>query len=344
MDHSPLEDSHSELSDDDSDDPYTGQSIPGTPTKRTASVNHSDETPRPNKQQSMRTPRAHSTQRAYQDTSATDSSGIRGYTLSHLRRVPELRLLARRVVHAEAKRRTREERAQAKACQSQGGGSTSNKMMSKISALPSSGSRGPSRGKEGEPMGPKMKRLFRYAIQQLFQDGGIVLWDGPVRALPSSHDTVPSLLSFVSASSSDQPRLWKGSSSRGEADHTVLSSISGISEMDDPGYLSDPPPGEEAYIPLTTPYLSTVIEQTISEIMSSPPTNSSSVTSKLWNLSVTTRSSRAGPTCSEILRHLQRRDERWERVGEWAVKEALDWGREQGRVWCVGDGRWELCG
>ncbi|KAJ2977229.1 hypothetical protein NUW54_g11445 [Trametes sanguinea] len=51
-----------------------------------------------------------------------------------------------------------------------------------------------------------------------------------------------------------------------------------------------------------------------------------------------------GPTAQELLAWLRNSDERWARVGLWSVEEALEWGRKEGRVWCVGKGRWEVCG
>ncbi|KAH8103097.1 hypothetical protein BXZ70DRAFT_889668 [Cristinia sonorae] len=338
MDNAPEEEDSSLSTDDEDDSPFLhGRAFPSTPTKRPSRElqchSLTDMTPRPTRQgDQLQTPRPS------QHLSTSDihhtSGGIRGYTLSHLRRVPELHLLARRVVLAEAKRRSREERAKLKASQGQIASSSKVKLPSSV---PTSGSRGPGKGKEGEPVGQKMKRLFRFAVRQLFEEGSIILWDGPIRPLPAPQGTVPSFLSTINASSS-QNRLWKG-------DNTVLSSVSDASGLDDPGEISDTPPGEESYIPLTTPYLSRIIEQTISEIISTPSAASSStVSSKLWALSITKSAPRPGPTASEILAYLRRRDERWERVGEWAVRDALDWGKEQGRVWCIGDGRWELCG
>ncbi|TCD71935.1 hypothetical protein EIP91_000067 [Steccherinum ochraceum] len=330
MDNAPLDRDDCLSTDDQSDEPYSGRRSPGTPTKRSSVTRQqTDATPRPTRHWDethilSRTPRA----------SRSTLSGIEGYSLSHLRRVPELQLLAQRVVHAEARRRAREERARLKESQTQG--STSN-IPRYASSVSSNSSRGAIGGKAGESMGRKIKRLFQHVIRELFKEGSIVLWDGPVRALPSS-DPLPSLLSFVSASA-PQNKLWKG-------DSTVLSSASGAShasEMDDPGELSDPPAGEEAYIPLTTPYLAKIIERTIVDMMS-VPVASSSVSSKLWSISAVSTAPRAGPTPSEILGHLQRRDERWARVGDWAVKDALEWSRDQGRVWCIGDERWELCG
>ena len=147
----------------------------------------------------------------------------------------------------------------------------------------------------------------------------------------------------IAGTSSGRNRLWKGDALQEDSSVFSASVSAHTSAIDDPGEISDAPPGEESYIPLTTPYLSNIVERTIQEIVALPPASSSSISSKLWDLS-TTSHVRAGPTMSEILGHLQRRDERWARVGEWAIKDALEHSKQQGKVWCVGGGRWELCG
>lgn len=95
--------------DDDALGGWTGD-VPGTPTKLRGNYcldRLEDMTPRPSKWlKSDATPRAQS---HHSDDSASDEDprALRGYTLSHLRRVPELALLARRVVETEIKRRAK---------------------------------------------------------------------------------------------------------------------------------------------------------------------------------------------------------------------------------------------
>lgn len=243
-------------------------------------------------------------------TDEDDVDRRHGFTLSHLRRVPELAVLARRVVNEEGRRRAREELERAKQASS----------SSKTNA------------RAAEPRAKKMKRLFQFAIRQLYDEGSIVLWDGPVRPLPRAAPQPPLA----------HP-LWK-------ADASTASAMS--VGADDPGELSDPSPTEEAYLPLTPAVLAEIVERAIRE----------------WVAAAAARRQRhqhyqhrgrgadvdpsapfaplappPGPTPAEIVAWLHR-DARWARVGEWAVKDALEWGKAEGRMWCIGQGKWELCG
>lgn len=293
---------------------------------------------------------------------------IRGFQMSYLRRVPELALLAKRVVEAEAERRAREDRKkmlatveQEKTSQGRKGKAKLPESRSCYRATSSSSSRMPgslSTGmKEGEVVGPKMKRLFRFAIRQLHEEGSIIIWDGAARRislLRRRHLRLPGLLEFSSSPSSARmdvgdDRLWKsGSSSMSTNGSSLVSTISmGTGEIGEyEGELSDPSPDEEAYISLTPPYLLGVVEKTIRDIMSHPPPRASKSSSSSMRRVGPHQALAApppGPTVTEILTHIRNNDGRWDRVGEWAVKEALEFGKSGGRVWCVGGGRWELC-
>ncbi|KAI0716673.1 hypothetical protein C8Q76DRAFT_794937 [Earliella scabrosa] len=297
-----------------------------------------DATPRPSRVQNAadRTPRASCLPCAPSDDedSADEDDGddkMYGYTLSHLRRVPELSLLAHRVVKADAHRRAKEERKTAK---SQGGSSRS-------TAAP-----GRSSQSEDALRGPAVKRLFKQAIRTLFSEGDIVLWSGPIRPLPD-----PALDLLVPSSSA----LWKANTSTSS---TAPSSRSAISyEEWDEEVLSDPTPGEEAYVPLTPAYFSRVLEDAIRTIMAeaarsveatpkpkSAPGRGVSLIDRLRAQEKENKGPPPGPTKEELLAWLRNSDERWARVGEWSVEEALHWGRREGRLWCVGKGRWEICG
>lgn len=303
-----------------------------TPTKSRSTVPH-DATPRPShlqhKLQQMlhnegdATPRAAKTSGPFwghvplrdEDDEDTDAGGIHGFTLSHLRRVPELVLLAQRVVDAEARRRAREERKQAS------GSAVQNK--SKPVQRPQNSSR--------ESKHAKIKRLFRFAIRQLYEEGSIVLWDGPVRALPQS-------------GTQSLDALWKANVSTISAMSVVSA---GSQAEEDAGELSDPSPDEEAYIPLTPQYFADAVEHAIKAVQARAAAAAASKPRprprNVWDASAAVQSPPPGPTPAEILTWL-RRDARWERVGEWTVKETLEWAKNEGRVWCVGNGRWEVCG
>jgi len=109
-----------------------------------------------------------------------------GFTLSHLWRVPELALLASRVVWAEAWRRTKVEKAEVlKRAE------TTTGSMSRNEAVPflnTSNSVRTQAGKQNtpadDPPRAKMKCLFGWALVQLYEEGSIVLWDGPMHLLP----------------------------------------------------------------------------------------------------------------------------------------------------------------
>ncbi|KAI9065324.1 hypothetical protein FKP32DRAFT_1648082 [Trametes sanguinea] len=316
-------------------------------------VDHGEETPRPSRLRSIqadRTPRISLISGAVSDTEdeedevPEDDSQVYGYTLSHLRRVPELALLARRIVKAEAHRREKEERKKAKAASSK----TQPAALGVTSAL------------DAKAQAAATKRLFRQAIRTLFQEGSIVLWDGPTRPLPQ-----PALDPLVHSSFSSA--LWKANTSTSSSMSTSAStsrsrssrSFPSYDEWDDDEPLSEPQPGEEAYIPLTPAYFSRVLERAITSIMAETSSAPSGVdatprprtkpTSLIERLRAQESSQGGagcapGPTAQELLAWLRNSDERWARVGLWSVEEALEWGRKEGRVWCVGKGRWEVCG
>ena len=199
--------------------------LPSTPTKRSR-YQQADETPRqrPCRSNVGDTPKP-----------STANPMQAGFTLSYLRRVPELSLLGTRVVQAVHKRRQREERKRLKES-----GRTQVKSSSSMSA---------------DKVAPRLKRLFQWAVIQLLHEGCIILWDGPTRRCP---DTVM-----------DASRLWKSHSSGTSllADNTLFSSTTSMSnpqDLEEDGeYLSDPQPNEESYISLTPTHLSDHVERAV---------------------------------------------------------------------------------
>ncbi|OSC97799.1 hypothetical protein PYCCODRAFT_1447814 [Trametes coccinea BRFM310] len=337
-----------------------------TPTtlQKGKAVDYGEETPRPSRVRSIPAggiPRQSIASGVDSDTEEEDDGSeapengdqVYGYTLSHLRRVPELALLARRIVKAEARRREKEERKKAKAASS----STAPKPANTTSSL------------DAKTEAAATKRLFRQAIRTLFQEGSIVLWDGPTRPLPQPP------LDPLAPPSSFSAALWKANTSTSTSSSaSTAPSKSGASRSfpsydewdDDEEPLSEPAPGEEAYIPLTPAYFSRVLERAITGIMAETSAASPGVDAGAGASDATPRAARKqrtslierlraqesragggsapGPTAQELLAWLRNSDERWARVGLWSVEEALEWGRKEGRVWCVGKGRWELCG
>ena len=231
-------------------------------------------------------------------------AGIRGLTMSYLRRVPELRLLAERIVAAEDKRKRQEARQAREVAKSQG--------------LPI-----PPKTEDSKPRAStreRTKRLFRQAIIKLCDEGSIVLWDGPCRVWGSERD-------------SNSSRLWHTNATVDTTASSVgVSTTGGDSHLDDSQdhEMSEPDPKEESYVSLTPAHLGKYVEGAIEEICS-----------RKENARGSGLRSSKGPTLTEIRSRLKA-DGRWRSIGECAVAEALQWLKEEERVWEVGGGHWEL--
>ncbi|EMD35547.1 hypothetical protein CERSUDRAFT_96660 [Gelatoporia subvermispora B] len=248
-----------------------------------------------------------------------DGDMMYGFTLSHLRRVPELALLARRVVDAEARRRIREERERERNSKKESRGLDSKPSISRDKAKGKGKAVDPP-----EPRGRKIKRLFRFALRQLYDEGAIVLWDGPVHRMPLPEETAA---------------LWRSA----EGSTSSRSSRRPIPEEEEGDVPSDAPPGEESYVPLTPQYLLSILEGLIDAHIADAARRLDGKRSKTTlEALVDPQGPPPGPTAEELLRSLKR-DERWARVGSWAVETALKDGEEAGRVWNVGKGSWERC-
>ncbi|KAH7921737.1 hypothetical protein BV22DRAFT_1038277 [Leucogyrophana mollusca] len=271
-----------------------------------------------------RTPRTAST-----SASASTTRNTRGYTLSHLRRVPELALLAARVVRAEAKRRAREE-ARAHASQSQDanggasarvphGSSTRTTHGSSARTTPPSGktqtqSQKHKQQEQADPPRLKMKRLFAWAVVRLYEEGAIVLWDGPVRRMPCP----PALFAPRGGGGSQ----IQGQSQRGNGDgetsalwktanSTLFSTTTGggstFDDEDADAELSDPREGEEAYVPLTPAFLAGYVREAVGRMGTGTGRGRG----------------RGRPSAEDVTACLRRMDARWARVGAWTVEEAM---------------------
>ena len=240
-----------------------------------------------------------------------------GCTLSFLLRVPELAALARRVVEAEARRREKTRGLQSGAADPDPAG--------KRKGLASS----------TEGSAPKVKRLFSWAIRKLYQDGSIILWDGPVLSLPEPRAVLDSSMLYRSTLLDDSRRL-------------SATSRLGSRSSDRIEDLSDPPSDEEAYASLSTLYLATQVERTIRSLTALQTRQTEETENTFLGPAIARRRHLPlpGPTNDDITNHLKREDDRWKRITTWAVQEALEWLRDNGRAWCVsedGGGRWELC-
>lgn len=312
----------------------------------------SDMTPRPSRNLLEHTPRAPCARPNAADEDVT--ARIQGFTLSYLRRVPELSSLARRVVAAEGKRRARKEKHAAALRETPSSSNRSrNANTSQVAKLLA-------RAKTSvlEPPGPKMKRLFNTTIRKLYEEGSIILWNGPVRSLPK-----PDILWANQGNSN----MWKGEDKNYSGDSSIfslgsktpqlsdqsaLSTISCSSSVlrsldesraskcnddeDDEGALSDPPSTEDAYVPLTPALLAPHVENAITTL-GQRYQRQTRVTPR------DAKRAEPGATKSSIASFLVRSDERWAKVGGWIVEDTLAWLEEEGRAWLGGDGRWELC-
>ncbi|KAF8901056.1 hypothetical protein CPB84DRAFT_1778363 [Gymnopilus junonius] len=291
--------------------------LPETPTKRS----RYDETPR---QQSSRlafdaTPRSRipapnfsaTTSSSFQQgSSETPDSIRRGFSLSYLRRIPELSLLASRVVEAVGRRKLREERRKLKEAGFQPSHNQKVKMLSAPVISP------------GKFAGKK-KRLFKWAVVELLKEGCIVLWDGPVRPCPNIRAI------------KDTSKLWKANitaSTTLEGDNTLFSMSSGtvpsflLEGEDGDAALSDPDPNEEAYISLTADYLADFVESAIKVLVrhyedAGKPYSGAS---------------------KESILSILKKDDRWQHVGEWNVDDTLKFLQAEGRVWAVGKNGWDV--
>ena len=226
-------------SDCDSDDAITKslEKTPSTPTKRSRSTQILDlNTPRPT--YSIATPKVSQSKGPKFTDSEAKEPRLEGYTLSYLRRVPELSLLATRVVQAVAKRRQREER----------------KRLKEAGVISPSKPPAPPPPIPADKFAGKMKRLFQWAVIQLLREGCIIIWDGPVRRFPNSRSTL-----------TDMSRLWK-TCTNPHGDSTIFSTSLPDSSIDNDslsGYLSDPQPNEESYVSLTPAYLAPHVERAV---------------------------------------------------------------------------------
>jgi hypothetical protein len=123
---------------------------------------------------------------------------------------------------------------------------------------------------------------------------------------------------------SDNSKLWKSTTT------TSSNPTFGGPNTDndeDEAYLSDPSPNEEAYISLTPDFSACYIEATIKV---------------LSDRQLKMGRPYAGATVQEILAFMRKDDDRWQYLGDWTVKDALDVLSKNGRVWRTGEGSWDV--
>jgi len=227
-----------------------------------------------------------------------------GFTLSYLRRVPELSLMATRVV----RQRARELRKKAQAA------STSKSTLLNQPAEHTELSR--------SSLAAKKKRLFQWAICELMRDGSITLWDGPKRLLQTE----------VTDQNPGSNVLWKFSSAA--VDTSLFSNAtSSRSADDDESDLSDPDPEEEAYISTKPELLAHTITDALKALVLTPPRRQIVKQNELIG----------GSTKEDILEYLKR-DDRWAFIGEWNITETLEYMMKVGLAWNPSGDRWLATG
>lgn len=310
-----------------------------------------------------------------------DREELYGFTLSYLRRVPVLAEMARGVVRAERKRRDREAR---KRKENPDPPHQSNVAKTKlptksiISTGTGNGAKAVARV-DTESTSRKMKRLFKKTIRDLYAEGSIILWDGPVRHWSyASNDADDG-----DDRESGRTCLWKMGTSSSAGNRSVASTltrpsqslrrsqsqIQSHSQNDSAEELSEPESGEEAYLTVTTRMVARLVLATLRRVTGSerdparPKPHSHLLPEPemqrkparegrpcALSLAENTRASRVvnekrhrPPTMEELTTSLRARDARWANLGIWVVEEALEMLRQEESVYKAGDGRWALC-
>ena len=320
---------------------------PMTPTKKRSAPPGDECTPRLSRRASalltprpQPRPRPGPASRPDRDAHGDDNEDVMGCTLSFLLRVPELSNLARRVVQAEMRRREKTRQSQAQSGATISVYTSREQQQRRAASLPSSSTEGTL---------PKVKRLFSWAIRKLYQEGSIIIWDGSALSVSvlEPHMALDSSMLYRrssrldNTSSAGPSRLFSRHGAGG-----ILQPVDNDSMED----LSDPPSDEEAYASLSTAYLATQVERAMRSLSALQQTTRRKGANENTYMGPAVSRRRLlplpGPTKEDITNHLKRGDDRWKGINGWAVQEALDWLRENGRIWYVSEddgGRWELC-
>jgi hypothetical protein len=243
------------------------------------------------------------------------------FTLSYLRRVPELAELGVRIARGDRKRKARDEKEKEKSRTSS---------SSRRATRPSS-TRVDTRAADVRTA----KRLFVMALRVLYDEGSIVFSDGGNGNRKWDAEEAEWL-------QEREGEIWKVR--RGDDDTrandtyaTVAGSTSITSAMighttrqtiatiDNPE-LSEPDADEEAYLPVTPSLLLRPILDAIQSVVMRRG-----------------KVAQGGATAAQILETLRSRvDERWARIGDWAIENALEVMEEDEVVWKTAHGRWTV--
>lgn len=265
-----------------------------------------------------------------------------GYTFDYLRRVPDLRYLARRILLAEARRMTREYLVKRRALEP----TDSNQPSPNSSKAGANLLRKPA-PLTNEIMTKKIKDLFTHALRHLFGQGDIVAASGRSRPIPLEMSNMPPCSLSEYPSCLGQFRLWgpPPPSSNVEAaapeTKTRVSGLSsrkswrvGLQDDDGPMDVLEPLPslGEqdedaEVYFVVTAELLSEGVLKAVTLL------------SRRRALG-----QHGGASPGEILATLIRSDERWRKMNEVRIDEALALLSRAKKVWNYMKDQWVLVG
>ncbi|TFK20888.1 hypothetical protein FA15DRAFT_598905 [Coprinopsis marcescibilis] len=247
-----------------------------------------------------------------------------GYTLSYLRRVPELAFLAKRVLRQEM----RNAKKVAKERQSQARTSTS---KSKQPPPPSSSTS--SKQRELKPTAKDVKRLFSNSLIELYHEGSIVFWTGPVRPCSELQDRANTTAMWKSNTTN---RTFDGDErANTTAGFTSIfgHSRSGINiSMDDVGeddVLSEPNSNEEAYVSLKIPLLADHIADILPKVKAASRGKAE------------TAAPYAGVELNRLVGYM-RKDDQWRYVRRDSVGEALELLESEGRAYSLKKDAWDV--
>jgi len=238
-----------------------------------------------------------------------------GFTLSYLRRVPELAELARRIARHNRKRKARDEKENEKLSVS-----PSPRRLTRISTKV-----------DTKAADAKMaKRLFVMTLRLLYDEGSVVFSDGHRNRKWDAEE--------AGWLQNREDEIWNvrwGDDTCADVTHTTVGSTSITSATSGNGTrhtnivdpeLSEPEPDEEAYIPVTP----SILVQPILDAIRSVVIQKGKV-------------AQGGATAAEVLETLRgRADERWARISDWAIENALEMMAEDEVVWKSTQGRWTV--
>ncbi|KAG8945900.1 hypothetical protein FRC00_009892, partial [Tulasnella sp. 408] len=207
---------------------------------------------------------------------------LTGFSLSQLRRVPELDCLGRRVVRAEMKRRAKEQRLKEKEVR-QKEKEKERVRRSQGVLQPSQGSlRSPTKAASAAPKkfssertSLKVKRLFQMTLRVLREDGTIIIVEGPAKKWDREGEERcrRSCWRDLTNTSMDVSTFSAASvfnTTTSSAASSLLDDSSICMNMDeDPPSDPDPTYEEECYLPVTAFVLATPVLQVIGSIV--PP-------------------------------------------------------------------------